>query len=261
MNIGRGSLFTCNSFQYRYEHRIITLQQRNTDMKRVLLSLAVAAVAASPILAAAEPEHREGPRPEAAREGHPGAAAHQERAIRADRAGTERQDRAIRSDRNAIGRKDRAIRSDRNAIGRKDEAIRSDRNAIGRKDEAIHADRAGAYRRGVETGEHRQVFERGNPGWWRGRPEFAGYGGRRPGYWFVPGVGYRGVPGAYWGYHWGVGLVVPGLFFGNPTYYVNNPWFYGVEPAPYRYHWMYLGPNLALVNPYGRIVRIVPNVF
>ncbi len=102
-------------------------------------------------------------------------------------------------------------------------------------------------------------WDRNNAYWWRGRPEFNGYVGVRPGAWFIPGRGYVTVGPQWWGYHWGVGVVVPRTFW---SYYVPNPGFYNLPPAPPGFAYIFLGNNIALINlNNGRIITMVPNIY
>ena len=113
--------------------------------------------------------------------------------------------------------------------------------------------------------DDRSAFDRthmwapGNHFWWRGRPEFNGYAGIRPGYWFIPGRGYFRPEPQWYGYSWRVGVVVPPIFRG---YVVTNPYIYGLAPAPYGFRYIYLGNNVVLMSTRdGRIVRVMANVY
>lgn len=120
------------------------------------------------------------------------------------------------------------------------------------------------HNRAVVAQQKRAVaaWDRSRGNWWQGHAEFRGFTGHRPGYWFVPGRGYRSVPGNWWGYHWGVGVVVPPLFLNDQTYFVTDPWDYGLPPAYPPFQWIFLGGNIARVNMNnGRIVQYVPNVW
>jgi Ni/Co efflux regulator RcnB len=106
---------------------------------------------------------------------------------------------------------------------------------------------------------HRDHWDRGNPNWWRGRPEFRDYAGERAGYWYAPGHGYYRPDPRWYGYHWAVGGYVPIELRG---YYVADPHFYGLAPAPYGLRYIHLHNHIALVDVHnGRIVRIMPHVY
>jgi Ni/Co efflux regulator RcnB len=99
----------------------------------------------------------------------------------------------------------------------------------------------------------------GNRFWWRGRPEFVGYVGVRPGFWFIPGRGYIRPDPRWYGYGWRVGGFVPPIY---RSYYVPNPYIYGLAPAPYGFRYIYLGNNIVLMSMRdGRIVQIRANLF
>jgi Ni/Co efflux regulator RcnB len=76
---------------------------------------------------------------------------------------------------------------------------------------------------------------------WRERPEWRGYGGQRSGYWYAPGYGYRPVGH---GVVWRRGGYVPRAY---RTYYVQEPAFYQLAPAPYGYRWVYADGNFVLM--------------
>ncbi len=105
----------------------------------------------------------------------------------------------------------------------------------------------------------RPVWTRGDPNWWRSRPEFRGYAGVRAGFWFRPGVGYVRVDPRWYGYRWRVGGYVPAQF---RTFYVQGPYQFGLPPAPFGYVYVYLGPNIALMaQGTGLIVQVFPNIY
>jgi Ni/Co efflux regulator RcnB len=105
----------------------------------------------------------------------------------------------------------------------------------------------------------RPSWNRGNPNWWRGRPEFRDYAGARPGFWYRPGFGYFRVDPRWYGFTWRIGGFVP-LEFRN--YYVQNPYDYGLPPPPYGYAYVYLGNSIALMSLVsGAIVQVFPNVY
>ena len=104
-----------------------------------------------------------------------------------------------------------------------------------------------------------QRWNRTNRDWMRSRQEFRNYAGRRSGYWYAPGSGYVRVDPRFSGYGWRVGVVVPWQL---RSYAVADPWFYGVEPAPPGFRWIWLDNNVALMNlRTGGIVRIVSSVY
>ncbi|HEY1878374.1 MAG TPA: RcnB family protein [Caulobacteraceae bacterium] len=81
--------------------------------------------------------------------------------------------------------------------------------------------------------------------WWRGRTGFNGYYGRRQGYWFAPGWGYYQVDPQWLGFNWAVGAVVP---YQLQSYYISDPYEYGLPPAPYGCEWIFLGDQIVLID-------------
>lgn len=72
-------------------------------------------------------------------------------------------------------------------------------------------------------------WDRNNRNWWRGRSDFRGYNGPRAGYWYAPSYGYYRVEPRYSGYRWRTGGYLPSQY---RTYYVRDPYFYGLREAP-----------------------------
>ena len=102
-------------------------------------------------------------------------------------------------------------------------------------------------------------WDRNNRTWWRGRADFRGFNGRRPGFWFRPGVGYFRPDPRWVGYSWRVGGRVPPAFRG---YVVADPLFYGLRPAPYGYSYIYLDNNIVLMSvTTGLITPVLSDVY
>jgi Ni/Co efflux regulator RcnB len=87
-------------------------------------------------------------------------------------------------------------------------------------------------------------WNRNDKNWWRGRSDFRGYNGRRAGYWYAPGYGYRQIDRRWANYRWARGGVVP---YGYRNFYVQDPYFYNLRPAPAGYRWVYVDNNLVLM--------------
>ncbi len=68
---------------------------------------------------------------------------------------------------------------------------------------------------------------------WRARSEWRSYGGPRAGYWYAPGYGYRPVSRTV---VWQRGAYVPAPY---RVYYVQEPAFYRLAPAPRGHRWVY----------------------
>lgn len=108
-------------------------------------------------------------------------------------------------------------------------------------------------------GQRRAAFDRSNPRWWTGRREFSGYAGHRPGFFFVPGYGYRPLAAAYAARSWVVGAILPPELRG---YAVADPTVYGVDLAPVGYRWIYVNDGIALIDSNrGVIVRSVWHIW
>lgn len=102
-------------------------------------------------------------------------------------------------------------------------------------------------------------FDRNHPETWRGRAEWRGWSGARPGFWFAPGYGYRPIEGRWIGHVWRRGEFVP---YGWRSYSVQDPFFYGLRPAGPGYRWVYLNGNFALMSVRtGLIADIVFNAY
>ncbi len=104
--------------------------------------------------------------------------------------------------------------------------------------------RQGQYRGYGDTRNEGQWRNRSGD-WWRGQRGWGGYEGRRFGYWFAPGWGYYSVDPRWYGYDWEVGAIVPYQF---RSYYVSDPYEYGLPPAPYGAAWIFLGDRIVLVD-------------
>jgi Ni/Co efflux regulator RcnB len=126
-------------------------------------------------------------------------------------------------------------------------AALADRDGHGRGDDH---ERHGGWR-DDDDGDHRGDHDDRRGGWrgrpivvreqWRGRPEWRGYGGYRQGYWYAPGYGYRP---AMRGVEWRRGGYVPAEYRG---YYVQDPVYYRLAPAPRGYRWVYGDGNFILM--------------
>ncbi len=137
---------------------------------------------------------------------------------------------------------------------------RHDRRELQNDRRETNQDRRDARRDGVVTqGERRELrhdqgelrqdrqamrYDRRNNNTWRGRAEWNGFNGARSGFWFAPGYGYRPVDRRWNNYVWRRGGYVPSAYRG---YYVQDPYYYGLRPAPRGYRWVYLNGNFVLM--------------
>jgi Ni/Co efflux regulator RcnB len=104
-------------------------------------------------------------------------------------------------------------------------------------------------------GRHDQRrYDRHREDTWRDRSEWRGYHGQRSGYWYAPGYGYQPVRH---GYAWRRGGYVPRAY---RSYYVQDPYYYGLAPAPRGYRWVYADGNFVLMAiATGLIAQVILN--
>jgi Ni/Co efflux regulator RcnB len=114
----------------------------------------------------------------------------------------------------------------------------------------LREDRRDARRDGVITrGEAREIardraelrYDRNRADTWRGRAEWRAYRGARPGYWYAPGYGYRPLATRH---SWRRGAYLPVAY---RRYYVQDPYYYGLRPAPPGYRWVYADGDFVLM--------------
>jgi Ni/Co efflux regulator RcnB len=109
-----------------------------------------------------------------------------------------------------------------------------------------------------EVGQDRRElrYDRRRADSWRGRGEWRDYRGARTGYWYAPGYGYRPVVR---GYNWRRGAYVPSAY---RTYYVQDPYYYGLRQAPRGYRWVYADGNFVLMAlTTGLIADVLLNAY
>ncbi|MBX3476061.1 MAG: RcnB family protein [Brevundimonas sp.] len=102
-------------------------------------------------------------------------------------------------------------------------------------------------------------WDRNNRDWWRGRSDFRDYRGARQGYWYAPGYGYHRVEPRYYGYRWQRGSYLPPAY---RHYYVNDPYYYGLPPAPRGYRYVHAGSDIVLMAvATGLIASVLHDIF
>src|SRR5689334_9961945 len=126
-------------------------------------------------------------------------------------------------------------------------------------------DRRDAARDGyISRGEARELrrdraelrYDRRRAETWRNRSEWREFRGPRAGYWYAPGYGYRPVMRTY---SWHRGGYVPRAY---RSYYVQDPYYYGLRPAPRGYRWVYADGNFVLMAlATGLIAEIIANQY
>lgn len=99
-------------------------------------------------------------------------------------------------------------------------------------------------------------YDRRRADTWRNRAEWRDYRGARAGYWYAPGYGYR--PYAR-NYAWRTGRYVPAAY---RSYYVQDPYYYGLRAPPPGHRWVYADGNFVLMAlATGLIANVVANAY
>lgn len=102
-------------------------------------------------------------------------------------------------------------------------------------------------------------WARGNPNWWRGRADFRDYRGPRRGYYYAPSYGYYRVDPRYYSHRWQRGHTLPSAY---RSYYVRDPYFYGLRPAPRGHRWVHANNDIVLIAlATGLIADVMMNVY
>lgn len=111
-------------------------------------------------------------------------------------------------------------------------------------------------RREIDRSRAEVRFNRDRAETWRDRNEWRGFRGARPGYWYAPGYGYQRFDRRYRGV-WHRGGRVPVVY---RSYYVQDPYYYGLRPAPPGHRWVYADNNFVLMAlASGLIADVVAN--
>ncbi len=108
----------------------------------------------------------------------------------------------------------------------------------------------------AEVGHDRRElrYDRHQANTWRDRAEWRSYRGVRSGYWYAPGYGY--YPQTH-GYTWRRGAYVPRAY---RSYYVQDPYYYGLSAPPRGYRWVYADGNFVLMAlASGLIASVILN--
>jgi len=105
--------------------------------------------------------------------------------------------------------------------------------------------------------DHR--FDRNNRHWYRGRSDFRDYRGVRPGYWYAPSYGYYRVDPRHANYRWHRGSYLPRAYH---SYYVSDPYIYGLRPAPRGYRYVHAGSDIVMIAvATGLIASVFANMY
>lgn len=149
---------------------------------------------------------------------------------------------------------------------------REDRRELKQDRRELKEDRRDARRDGVVTPrEQRELardraevrqsqrevrYNRARAETWRNRAEWRDYRGARSGYWYAPGYGYRPVVR---GYNWRRGAYVPRAY---RSYYVQDPYYYGLRAPPRGHRWVYADGNFVLMAvATGLIASVIANAY
>ncbi len=123
---------------------------------------------------------------------------------------------------------------------------RQDRREMQRDRADMRRDREARYDR----------YDRRRPDSWRGRNEWRGFQGARNGYWYAPGYGYQRIDPRYRS-AWRRGGRVPVAY---RSYYVQDPYYYGLRAPPRGYRWVYADNNFVLMAlTTGLIAEVIAN--
>lgn len=109
-------------------------------------------------------------------------------------------------------------------------------------------------RREIRRSERDVRYNRHRADTWRDRAEWRDYRGARRGYWYAPGYGYRPYAS---GYVYRPGRYVPVAY---RSYYVQDPYYYGLRAPPRGHRWVYADGNFVLMAlATGLIASVVAN--
>lgn len=151
--------------------------------------------------------------------------------------GQQQDRRELREDRRELREDRRDARRDGVVTPREQRELRQDRNEVRQSQRELRYNRARA-----ET--------------WRNRAEWREFRGARAGYWYAPGYGYRPVVR---GHNWRRGAYVPSAY---RSYYVQDPYYYGLSAPPRGHRWVYADGNFVLMSvATGLIASVIANAY
>ncbi|ACG79038.1 conserved hypothetical protein [Phenylobacterium zucineum HLK1] len=151
-------------------------------------------------------------------------------------------DREVRESRRELREERRELRDERHDARRDGVVTPRERRAIERD------------RQDVREARRELRFDRRRAETWRDRAEWRAYRGDRQGYWYAPGYGYRPYMRSY---AWRRGAYVPRAY---RSYYVQDPYYYGLRAPPRGHRWVYADGNFVLMAlATGLIAEVVSN--
>lgn len=139
-------------------------------------------------------------------------------------------------DRRDVRESRRELQEDRRELKEDRRDARRDGYVSPREARELQRDRAE-----VQESRRELRYDRRRADTWRDRSEWRSYRGVRSGYWYAPGYGYRPVNR---GYNWRRGAYVPRNY---RSYYVQDPYYYGLRAPPRGHRWVYADGNFVLM--------------
>lgn len=145
-------------------------------------------------------------------------------------------------------------REDRRELREDRREYREDRREAGRYIDRQEARELQRDRAEIRRDQRELRYDRRRAETWRNRSEWRDYRGARRGYYYAPGYGYYR---ATRGHEWRRGAYVPSSY---RRYYVQDPYYYGLRPAPPGHRWVYADGNFVLMAlASGLIASVILN--
>jgi Ni/Co efflux regulator RcnB len=149
--------------------------------------------------------------------------------------------------------RDHERREDRRELREDRRELREDRRDAGRHIDRGEARELARDRAEIARDRAELRYDRRRAETWRERNEWRNYTGVRRGYWYAPGYGYQRPSG----FAWRKGAYVPRAY---RSYYVQDPYYYGLRAAPPGYRWVYADGNFVLMAlASGLIASVILN--
>lgn len=143
----------------------------------------------------------------------------------------------------------RELKEDRRELKEDRRDARRDGVITGREQRELERDRAE-----LRQGQRELRYDRRRAESWRDRAEWRAYNGARQGYWYAPGYGYRPMQRDH---AWRRGAYVPRAY---RSYYVQDPYYYGLSAPPRGHRWVYADGNFVLMSlASGLIANVIAN--
>lgn len=144
---------------------------------------------------------------------------------------------------------DRQVREERRELRDERRDARRDGVITNRERREIRRER-----QDVREARREARYDRRRADTWRDRAEWRDYRGARANYWYAPGYGYRPYTRSY---SWRRGAYVPRAY---RSYYVQDPYYYGLRAPPRGHRWVYADGNFVLMAlTSGLIAEVISN--